>query len=80
MAKCKFCEMFEDIKRIHNQNRREGFSNKYTCALVSETYRGEKFRGRTLYGGMELNYCPECGQAIDWEAKGEDDNGRTESD
>lgn len=61
MAKCKFCEMFEDIKYTHNHYRKDGFSNKYKCALISETYRGEYFRGRTTYSVMELNYCPECG-------------------
>lgn len=62
MAKCKFCEIFEDIERTHNQM--EGFSKKYTCALISETYRGKDYKGRTTYGSMELNYCPECGRKL----------------
>lgn len=61
---CEFCEMLEDIKSTHNYNRKEGILHKYTVALVSETYCGEDYRGRTTYGGMELNYCPECGRKL----------------
>lgn len=64
MEKCKFCEMFEDIKCTHNHYKKDGFSKKYKCALVAETYCGEDYRGKTTYCGMEFNYCPECGRKL----------------
>lgn len=69
---CPFCKQLACVKDVHEyyrnhsngRRRSEDYSNKYTVALVSESYYMDTYTGETKYCGYELNYCPTCGKPI----------------
>lgn len=71
-TECPFCNLLAKIiddEKYYRENRprrnQEAYKNKYTVALVSESYYEGNYTGETRYHGYELNYCPHCGAKID---------------
>lgn len=64
-SNCPFCKELAKAKSDADYYRRsERCTERYTVALVSESYWDGNFTGRLTHYGQALNFCPTCGKAL----------------
>lgn len=64
-SNCPFCKELAKAKADADYYRRsERYTEKYTAALVKESYCDGNFTGRLTHYGQVLNFCPTCGSPI----------------
>lgn len=71
-SRCKFCKSFAFHVDMRKRSGREtGIQTEFSAALVSDFFVGQRYHSAsTSYRdcglGWELNFCPECGQKLNW--------------